>query len=197
MVRIGLHRCLLRVAVLGDLSGCGRVVPVAINDHELSRLSTCNPRYHLTHLTSRPTDFVVADQKSIAEVLNEFEDVPGTYFFNGQRSRQGYALNMLCMSLLQEANRTEFRANEPEYLNRFKLSAAQRDAILNRRWIEMLELGGNIYYTFKLAATDGMTFQQLAALQTGVTEDQYKSMMVAGGRSVEGNRSKSGVSQDG
>jgi protocatechuate 4,5-dioxygenase, alpha chain len=129
-------------------------------------------------------------EKSVVDVLAEFEDVPGTYFFNGQRSRQGYALNMFCMSLLKDANRTEFRADENAYLDKFKLSPAQREAILQRRWIEMLELGGNIYYTFKLAATDGMTFQQLAALQTGVTEDQYKAMMVGGGRSVEGNRTK-------
>jgi protocatechuate 4,5-dioxygenase, alpha chain len=130
-------------------------------------------------------------EKSVVDVLAEFEDVPGTYFFNGQRSRQGYALNMFCMSLLKDENRTEFRADEGAYLDKFKLSLAQREAVLARRWIEMLELGGNIYYTFKLAATDGMTFQQLAALQTGVTEDQYKAMMVAGGRSVAGNRTKS------
>jgi protocatechuate 4,5-dioxygenase alpha chain len=60
----------------------------------------------------------------------------------------------------------------------------------------MLELGGNIYYTFKLAACDGMTFQQLAALQTGVTEQQYLDMMIAGGRSVEGNRSKSAIATE-
>jgi protocatechuate 4,5-dioxygenase, alpha chain len=124
------------------------------------------------------------------ETLAEFEDIPGTYFFNSQRSRRGYALNMFCMSLLEEANRERFRANESEYLDGFKLTPAQRTAVLERKWIEMLELGGNIYYTFKLAATDGMTFQQLAALQTGVTEQQYVDMMVSGGRSVEGNRSK-------
>jgi protocatechuate 4,5-dioxygenase, alpha chain len=125
------------------------------------------------------------------ETLAEFEDIPGTYFFNSQRSRQGYALNMFCMSLLQEANRERFRADESGYLDEFKLTPQQRTAVLDRRWIDMLELGGNIYYTFKLAATDGMTFQQLAALQTGVTEQQYVDMMVGGGRSVEGNRSKS------
>jgi protocatechuate 4,5-dioxygenase, alpha chain len=124
------------------------------------------------------------------ETLAEFEDVPGTYFFNSQRSRQGYALNMFCMSLLKEPNRDRFRANEAAYLDGFKLTPEQRTAVLERKWIDMLELGGNIYYTFKLAATDGMTFQQLAALQTGVTEQEYVDMMVGGGRSVEGNRSK-------
>jgi protocatechuate 4,5-dioxygenase, alpha chain len=129
-------------------------------------------------------------------VLHAFEDVPGTYFFNGRRSRAGYALNMFCMSLLKEENRTAFRADEDRYLDRFNVTAAQRHAVRNREWITMLELGGNIYYTFKLAACDGMTFQQLAALQTGVTEQQYLDMMIAGGRNVEGNRSKSANQQE-
>jgi protocatechuate 4,5-dioxygenase, alpha chain len=129
-------------------------------------------------------------------VLETFEDIPGTYFFNGRRSRAGYALNMFCMSLLKEDNRTAFRANEDEYLNSFPVTTEQRQAIRNREWITMLELGGNIYYTFKLAACDGMTFQQLAALQTGVTEQQYLDMMIAGGRNVEGNRSKSANEQE-
>jgi protocatechuate 4,5-dioxygenase, alpha chain len=129
-------------------------------------------------------------------VLQAFEDVPGTYFFNGRRSRAGYALNMFCMSLLKEENRTAFRADEDSYLDSFGVTDAQRQAIRNREWITMLELGGNIYYTFKLAACDGMTFQQLAALQTGVTEQQYLDMMIAGGRDVEGNRSKSANEQE-
>jgi protocatechuate 4,5-dioxygenase, alpha chain len=129
-------------------------------------------------------------------VLQAFEDVPGTYFFNGRRSRAGYALNMFCMSLLKEENRTAFRADEDSYLDSFGVTDAQRQAIRNREWITMLELGGNIYYTFKLAACDGMTFQQLAALQTGVTEQQYLDMMIAGGRNVDGNRSKSANEQE-
>ncbi len=123
-------------------------------------------------------------------LLEKFDDIPGTYFFDGRRSRAGYALNMFCMSLLKEEHRTAFRADEDAYLDAFRVTPEQRQAIRNREWITMLELGGNIYYTFKLAACDGLTFQQLAALQTGVTEQEYLDMMIAGGRSVEGNRSK-------
>ena len=90
----------------------------------------------------------------------------------------------------QEANREAFRADEAGYLDRFALTPEQRTAVLERDWIRMLELGGNIYYTFKLAACDGMTFQQLAAKQTGVTEEEYLGMMLSGGRSIEGNRSR-------
>jgi protocatechuate 4,5-dioxygenase alpha chain len=85
-------------------------------------------------------------------------------------------------------NRTAFRADEPAYLDRFPMTAAQRESVVQRDWIRMLELGGNIYYTFKLAACDGMTFQQLAAEQTGVSEEEYVGMMLGGGRSIDGNR---------
>jgi protocatechuate 4,5-dioxygenase alpha chain len=118
----------------------------------------------------------------------EYDDIPGTFVFDGRRSREGYWLNMFCMSLRDEANREAFRADEAGYLDRFALTPEQREAVLTRDWLRMLELGGNIYYTFKLAACDGMTFQQLAAKQTGVSEEEYVGMMVAGGRSIEGNR---------
>jgi protocatechuate 4,5-dioxygenase alpha chain len=121
----------------------------------------------------------------------DYEDIPGTYVFDAERARQGYGINMFCMSLLKRNNREAFKANEAEYLRSFKLTPEQRDAILHRRWNRMLELGGNIYFTAKLGATDGLSFQQVAALMTGSTQQDYADMMLAGGRPIEGNRSKS------
>ncbi len=120
-----------------------------------------------------------------------YHDIPGTYVFDGTHSRKGYRLNMFCMTLNDAENRDEFRADESKYVERFGLSDDQRDAVLQRQWLRLLELGGNIYYTFKLAACDGLSFQQLAAKQTGVTEESYVAMMLSGGRSIEGNRSRS------
>jgi protocatechuate 4,5-dioxygenase alpha chain len=122
----------------------------------------------------------------------EYDDIPGTFVFDADRSRQGYHLNMFCMSLMKAENRTAFKADEAEYLNRFPMTPEQRDAILKRQYNRMLELGGNIYFTAKLGATDGHSFQHMAAVMTGSTQDDYAKMMLAGGRSVEGNRSKSG-----
>jgi protocatechuate 4,5-dioxygenase alpha chain len=118
----------------------------------------------------------------------EYDDIPGTFVFDARRSRQGYALNMFCMSLNDPANREAFKADEAAYLDRFALTPAQRRGVLERDWIGLLREGGNVYYTFKLAATDGMTFQQLAAAEAGVPEEEYVAMMLAGGRSPEGNR---------
>ena len=122
----------------------------------------------------------------------EYDDIPGTFVFDAERSRQGYGINMFCMSLMKEENRKAFKANEAEYLKRFQLTEGQREAILKRDYNRMLELGGNIYFTAKLGATDGHSFQHLAATMTGSSQDDYAAMMLAGGRSVEGNRSKSG-----
>jgi len=123
---------------------------------------------------------------------NEYEDIPGTFVFNADRSRQGYGINMFCMSLMKDANRKAFKANEAEYLKQYPLTPEQTDAILKRDYNRMLELGGNIYFTAKLGATDGHSFRHLAAVMTGSTQEDYAAMMLAGGRSVEGNRSKSG-----
>jgi protocatechuate 4,5-dioxygenase alpha chain len=122
----------------------------------------------------------------------EYDDIPGTFVFDADRSRQGYGINMFCMSLMKEDNRRAFKANEAEYLKKYPLTDEQRDAILKRDYNRMLELGGNIYFTAKLGATDGHSFQHMAAVMTGSTQEEYAKMMLAGGRTVEGNRSKSG-----
>ena len=122
---------------------------------------------------------------------NPFDDIPGTTLFDAQRSRQGYHLNMFCMSLMQAEQRAEFKANEAEYLKQFPMTHEQREAVLKRDWNRMLQLGGNIYFLSKIFSADGLSFAQVAATMTGSTEEEYTQMMLDGGRSVEGNRSKS------
>jgi protocatechuate 4,5-dioxygenase, alpha chain len=131
-------------------------------------------------------------EKAMARKAQEYDDIPGTFVFDAERSREGYGINMFCMSLMKDENRKAFKANEAEYLKKFPLTPAQADAILKRDYNRMLELGGNIYFTAKLGATDGHSFRHLAAVMTGSTQEDYAAMMLAGGRSVEGNRSKSG-----
>ena len=125
--------------------------------------------------------------------VKDYDDIPGTFVFDADRSRRGYHLNMFCMSLMKAENRKAFKDNEEKYLDRFPLTAEQREAILKRQYNRMLELGGNIYFTAKLGATDGHSFQHMAAVMTGSTQEDYAKMMLAGGRSIEGNRSKSGA----
>ena len=121
----------------------------------------------------------------------EYEDIPGTFVFDAAKARKGYGINDFCMTLLKAEKREAFKANEAEYLKQFELTPEQTESILKRQWNRMLELGGNIYFTAKLGATDGLSFQQVAAKMTGSTQEEYAAMMLNGGRSVEGNRSKS------
>jgi protocatechuate 4,5-dioxygenase alpha chain len=125
-------------------------------------------------------------------VEKDYDDIPGTYVFDADRSREGYHLNMFCMSLMKAENRKAFKADEAKYLDQFPLTPAQREAILKRQYNRMLELGGNIYFTAKLGATDGHPFQHLAAVMTGSSQQDYADLMLRGGRPVDGNRSRSG-----
>ena len=92
------------------------------------------------------------------------------------------------MSLMKAENRAKFKADERAYLDGWKLTEEQKQAVLHRDLNRMMELGGNIYFLSKIGATDGKSFQQMAGSMTGMTEQQYRDMMVSGGRSIEGNR---------
>jgi protocatechuate 4,5-dioxygenase alpha chain len=125
----------------------------------------------------------------------DYDSIPGTYVYDARRGRMGYALNMFCMSLNKPENRTRFKANEAEYLNGFALTPEQRRTVLERDWLGMLKVGGNIYYTIKIAFCDGLTFQDVAGKMSGVPKEVYAQMMLSGGRSPDGNRYKKGTEE--
>ncbi len=118
-------------------------------------------------------------------------DVPGTTVFDAAQSRKGYWLNQFCMSLMKPDNRERFKRNERAYLDEWAMTEAQKQAVLDRDMNQMISLGGNIYFLAKIGATDGKSFQQMAGSMTGMSEDDYRDMMISGGRSVEGNRYQS------
>ena len=117
-----------------------------------------------------------------------YQDVPGTTIFDAEQSRKGYWLNQFCMSLMKAENRARFKADEAAYLDGWPMTDAQRAAVRARDLNECIRLGGNIYFLAKLGATDGRSFQQMAGSMTGMTETEYREMMLRGGRSIEGNR---------
>lgn len=127
----------------------------------------------------------------IQQLKQKFEEVPGTYLFNADRCRAGYHINMFCMSMSKDENRKAFLADEAGYLDsRFpQLTAEQRRCILERDWLGMIKTGANIYFMSKFGATLGKSFQYMAGEMTGQGQDQYRAMMMDGGRIVEGNTS--------
>lgn len=117
-----------------------------------------------------------------------YKDIPGTIIFDAEQSRKGYHINQFCMSLMKVENRERFKADERAYLDEWPMTEDQKVALLARDLNRCLELGGNIYFLAKLGGVDGKSFQQLAGSMTGMSEQEYREMMVKGGRSPEGNR---------
>ena len=117
-----------------------------------------------------------------------YQDIPGTIIFDAEQSRKGYWLNQFCMSLMKAENRTRFKADQRAYLNEWPMSEDQRQAVIDMDLNRAMQLGGNIYFLAKIGATHGRSFQQMAGSMTGMTEEEYRVMMLAGGRSAEGNR---------
>jgi protocatechuate 4,5-dioxygenase alpha chain len=126
----------------------------------------------------------------MAKQQEAYEDIPGTWVFDAQRARQGYHLNQFLYSLMKAENRKEFLADERKYLQKFPMAEEQREAVMKRAWNRMLELGGVSYALAKLAFTDQKSYQFMASQMVGVPENEYVDMMVKGGRSIEGWRSK-------
>ncbi|WP_373741815.1 protocatechuate 4,5-dioxygenase subunit alpha [Neisseria sp.] len=117
-----------------------------------------------------------------------YKDIPGTRIFDSERASQGYHLNQFCMSLMKAENRERFKADQRAYMDEWPMTEEQKDAVVARDLNRLMDLGGNIYVLAKIGATDGLTFQQMAGSMTGMSEQEYRDMMVNGGRSIEGNR---------
>jgi len=119
----------------------------------------------------------------------DFEDIPGTRVFTAARAKKGYELNQFCMSLMKPENRERFKADERAYLDEWPMSEDQKQAVLDRDYNRMLDLGGNIYFLAKIFATDGLSYLQAVSTMTGMSIEDYQKMMISGGRSPEGWRS--------
>jgi protocatechuate 4,5-dioxygenase alpha chain len=108
-------------------------------------------------------------------------DIPGTYPFDGDAARKGYALNKMCYSFNDAKNREAFRQDEAGYCRQFGLDEAQRKAIENRNVLQLIAAGGNVYYLAKFAGIFGLDVQDLGAQQTGLTKEQFKAKLAAAG----------------
>ena len=129
-------------------------------------------------------------KQDIHEYLSDLEDIPGTRVYTAQRAREGYWMNQFAMSLMKAENRERWKADEKAYLQDWPMSDEQRQSILDRDYNRMLDLGGNIYYLAKVFSTDGLSFVQAVSTMTGMSVAEYQAMMIAGGRSPDGVRSK-------
>ena len=108
--------------------------------------------------------------------------VPGTTIFDGGQAQKGYALNAMCYSFNDEANREAFRRDEEAYCRQYGLNETQRRAVANRNVLELIEAGGNIYFLAKFAGIFGLDVQDVGAQQTGMSKEAFKAMLAQAGR---------------
>ncbi|UZX02869.1 protocatechuate 3,4-dioxygenase [Arthrobacter sp. CDRTa11] len=121
-----------------------------------------------------------------AEERIKAEDIPGTFVFNGRRSRDGFPLNSMGAALNDEANQASFAKDPEEFMERFGLSNEQKEAVRARDWLKMVELGGNVYFICKIGVSDGIPVPQVIAEMAGKTPEEFAAMMRNGGRNPNG-----------
>ncbi|USG62229.1 protocatechuate 4,5-dioxygenase subunit alpha [Sneathiella marina] len=109
------------------------------------------------------------------------EPISGTLIFDGNMAMKGYALNKMCFSFNSAENRDAFKANEDAYCDQYEITDAQRAAVKSRDVLELLKLGGNIYYLAKLTGMFGLNMQDIGAQQSGVSLDEFKAKLLAAG----------------
>ncbi len=112
-----------------------------------------------------------------------YAQIPGTTIFDADMARRGYHLNQFCVSLMKEQNRQRFKSDQRAYLDEWRMTEEQKQAVLDRDYNQMLALGGNIYFLAKIFSNDGQSFEQAAASMTGMSREDYRNMMLSGGRS--------------
>ena len=121
----------------------------------------------------------------------DYDDIPGTYPLDSRTYRKGYHVNMFLMSLNDAECRDKFAGDERAYLDTFRMTEDQKSAVLDRRFLDLLKLGANVYYVFKLISFDRqppqVMYGQMA--EPRLTFDEFQQMMIDGGRPIDGNRS--------
>lgn len=124
--------------------------------------------------------------------MKDYDDVPGTYVLDSRSYRRGYKLNMFLMTLNKADCREEFAADEDGYMDRFGVNEDQKAAVRERRYLDMLKLGANVYYAFKLISHDRQPPQVMYGKMSNpeLSFEEFQQMMISGGRSIEGLRSK-------
>jgi protocatechuate 4,5-dioxygenase, alpha chain len=101
------------------------------------------------------------------------EEISGAPVFTGERSRAGYRLNRMAMSLTDAANRAAFIADETGYLQGMGLTDPEVDLVRRRDWKGIIAAGGNIYLIIKIAGALGIALYEVGAHTAGMSLEQF------------------------
>ncbi len=123
---------------------------------------------------------------------HDYDDIPGTYVFDGETSHSGYALNKLLFSFNHEESRQEFAGDPSAYADKFALSDAQKKALIEDDFLGLLRLGANIYFLAKLAVPRGFTIQDAGAAFQGIETEDFRANLTAKADDLEAKLEKIG-----
>jgi len=110
---------------------------------------------------------------------HDYDDIPGTYVFNGENAYTAYGLNKLLFSFNHEENRKAFAADPAAYADKFELTPEQREALLGKDFLQMIRLGANIYFVAKMAIPNGVSVQDAGAAFQGITTEEFQAKLNA------------------
>lgn len=123
---------------------------------------------------------------------HDYDDIPGTYVFNGENAYRAYALNKLLFSFNLEENRAAFNDDPAAYADRFDLTPEQRRALLGKDFLQMIRLGANIYYVAKMAIPNGVSIQDAGAAFQGISTEEFQAKLSAHFEGLEEKLKKEG-----
>lgn len=112
-------------------------------------------------------------------IKHDYDKIPGTYVFDGKTSHAAYGLNKMLFSFNHEENRKEFDLDAGAYATKYGLTDAQKEALLNEDYLELLRLGANIYFMAKLAVPRGVSVQDACAAFHGISTEEFKALLLS------------------
>jgi len=114
-----------------------------------------------------------------------YDDLPGTYVFDGKTSNAAYELNKLLFSFNHEENRQAFSRDPEAYAAKFSLTGQQKEALLGGDYLGLIRLGANVYYLAKLTVPKGLSMQDSGAAFQGITTEEFKANLLSKGEGLK------------
>ena len=115
---------------------------------------------------------------------HDYDDIPGTYVFDGKHAHGAYALNKLLFSFNSERNRTDFERDPAAYCDKFGVTGKYKELVLKKDFLGMLRAGANIYYMAKMAIPRGTSVQDAGAQFQGITTKEFQDKLLEKGRGL-------------